>query len=111
MTEAPRDAIWLLTQLRLVSLLMHAEPAVYDSNELPNMANLGSTNTFPLDDFESRNLEKLYAGDHIQIEPRVNEIRMLGAIRCSKTCLNCHDAKRGELLGAFTYTLTRKVPR
>lgn len=110
-TQAPRDAIWLLTELRLVSLLMHAEPAVYDSNDLPNMANLDSTNTVPLDDFESRSLEKLYAGDHIQIEPHLNEIRMLGAIRCSKTCLDCHDAKRGELLGAFTYTLTRKIPR
>lgn len=37
--------------------------------------------------------------------PRLNEIRMMGVIRCSKTCLKCHDARRSELLGAFTYTL------
>ncbi|MEL6104499.1 MAG: hypothetical protein AAFU85_00620 [Planctomycetota bacterium] len=109
-TEAPRDAIWLLTDLRLVSLLMHAKPRVYDSNHLPDMSELDASQTVPLDDFESRSLEQLYAGGHLETEATLNEIRMLGAIRCSKTCVKCHDAERGELLGAFTYTLTRKDP-
>ncbi len=26
---------------------------------------------------------------------------MLGAIRAAKQCLECHDGKRGDLLGAF----------
>lgn len=109
-TEAPRDAIWLLTDMRLVSLLMHAEPMIYNSNHLPDMTELDASQTVPLDDFESRGLEQLYAGGHLETEATLNEIRMLGAIRCSKTCLKCHDAERGELLGAFTYTLTRKEP-
>lgn len=30
---------------------------------------------------------------------------VLGAIRSGKQCLSCHEGERGELLGAFLYTL------
>ncbi|OWK37784.1 hypothetical protein FRUB_06904 [Fimbriiglobus ruber] len=35
---------------------------------------------------------------------------MFGAIRAKRQCLDCHTgAKRGELLGAFTYYLEEPV--
>jgi|GEM_PF-5179048 len=106
----PQDKVWRVTQLRLVSLLEHPEPVVYASEEFPDMKKLDGTKTVPLDAFETGALKKLYAGAQVEIEPRVNQIRMLGAVRCAKSCMQCHDAKRGELLGAFTYTLTRELP-
>ena len=30
---------------------------------------------------------------------------MLGAIRSAKQCVQCHGGQRGDLLGAFSYTL------
>jgi len=30
---------------------------------------------------------------------------MLGSLRAAKQCLECHTAKRGDLLGAFSYVL------
>ncbi|HYF48099.1 MAG TPA: hypothetical protein VEJ63_01740, partial [Planctomycetota bacterium] len=38
------------------------------------------------------------------------DVRVLGAIRTTKSCYDCHATKEGELLGAFTYTL-RKTTR
>ena len=32
-------------------------------------------------------------------------LRMLGAIRAANQCVACHAAERGQLLGAFSYTL------
>jgi hypothetical protein len=31
---------------------------------------------------------------------------MLAALRAGKSCLDCHQEKRGKLLGAFSYGLT-----
>ncbi len=30
---------------------------------------------------------------------------MLGAVRSAKQCVKCHGGSRGDLLGAFSYTL------
>ena len=34
-------------------------------------------------------------------------VRMVGAIRSTTQCVSCHDCERGDLLGAFSYTLKR----
>lgn len=36
-----------------------------------------------------------------------NRIEMVGSLRAEEQCLQCHDAERGELLGAFSYELIR----
>ena len=37
-------------------------------------------------------------------------ILMMGALRASKQCLQCHDVQRGELLGTFSYEMLRDPP-
>jgi hypothetical protein len=49
-------------------------------------------------------------GEDLFIVSKDNTIRMLGAMRATKVCQQCHDAKVGDLLGAFSYTL-RAAPK
>lgn len=103
-------AEWQLSHLDLVSLLKFAEPRVYLSEHLPRMDELRNAETRPVDDFEQRALQQLRDGEDIVIDQQINTIRMMGAVRAAKQCLDCHSVRRGELLGAFSYLLDRKQP-
>lgn len=98
---------WDVTRLELVSLLKHNEPRVYLSQHLPSMKELRSTTvpTRPLDDFEKTSLTNLRKGEYLVIDSTKERIEMFGAIRAVKQCLQCHQVKHGQLLGAFSYTL------
>ena len=50
---------------------------------------------------EADGLDALRKGDELF----VRDHRMLGAVRATKQCLECHGGNRGDLLGAFSYTL------
>lgn len=107
-----RERVWLLTDQQLVSLSTAAGPSVYlkspqKQQELMKKKPDGaSTPKRPLDEFETEALAKLRAGDEVALRSDDRRMRMLGAIRARKDCLSCHDqAKEGDLLGAFTYTL------
>ena len=71
------------------------------------MSMLDETQTRDLDSFEQSSLAKLYAGDDIVTSDSESKIRMLGSLRATKDCIACHDAKRGDLLGAFLYRLAK----
>jgi hypothetical protein len=101
---------WLVTRLELVSLLTHEEPAVYVSAELPRMDTLNKDRVRPLSDFEGRALAALRRGEDVVTEATTNHIRMLGALRASRQCLDCHQVRRGDLLGAFSYDLQCDPP-
>ena len=91
--------------LDLVGLLLHDKPVAYVSANLPRMDELKKVPTRPLDRFETGGLEKLRGGeDHVVADAAAN-LRMLGAIRSAKQCVDCHGGKRGDLLGAFSYSL------
>ncbi|MCI0380342.1 MAG: hypothetical protein L0215_22385 [Gemmataceae bacterium] len=60
----------------------------------------------PLDFFEIAGLEKLKDGDTLYVRNKDNRMRMLGALRASADCAKCHSVPEGELLGAFSYTMT-----
>jgi hypothetical protein len=94
-----------LRTLDLVGLLLHDEPRVYVSENLPRMDELRDAPTRPLDQFESVALASLQGGDDQWIISEGENIRMVGAIRNTKQCIACHGGKRGDLLGAFSYTL------
>ena len=64
--------------------------------------------TRPLDTFESCGLESLRQGEDLFIGGTASELRMLGAVRSIKQCLDCHGGERGDLLGAFSYSLRRE---
>lgn len=103
------DVEWKINRLQLVSLLLHDEPRVYESENLPNMEELSGSNaeTRTLNDFESNSLEKLYAGEEAIMHATPNRLVMLGALRANTTCLQCHSVKENELLGAFSYEFLR----
>ena len=96
---------WELQTLELVGLLVHDEPVVYVSDRLPQMSEHRDVPTRPLDDFESFGLKALIDGEDLFATRAGEGIRMLGALRSSNHCVGCHGGTRGDLLGAFSYTL------
>ncbi|WP_020474344.1 hypothetical protein [Zavarzinella formosa] len=107
-SELPAPVLqWEVRRLDLAGLLTHENPVVYVSENLPCMDELRGAPTRSLDEFETPALEKLRQGEHLQVVNSSEGVRMLGAIRCVKQCEECHNSKRGDLLGAFSYTLRR----
>jgi len=102
-----RQARWLIQRVELVSLLTHEDPVVYLSDHLPRMDELRGAPTRPLSDFEKQALDGLRHGADLKVESSANRIQVLGSIRAVKHCVKCHDVCRGELLGAFSYSLKR----
>jgi hypothetical protein len=84
---------------------LHGEPAVYVSENLPSMKELRGVPTRPLDPFEEEGLAELRRGKDLFTREADGSLRMLGAIRATKQCLDCHGGRRGDLLGAFSYVL------
>jgi hypothetical protein len=89
----------------LLGLLLREEPVVYVSELLPSMDKVHETPTRELDRFEQDGLGALRHGEDLFIGEIENGLRMLGALRAAKQCVGCHGGKRGDLLGAFSYTL------
>jgi nitrate reductase cytochrome c-type subunit len=75
------------------------------------MDQLSSDNvpTRSLDSFESKSLAQLWADEDVVVSHEGNEYRMLGSLRAARQCLECHSVQRGELLGAFSYSLRRNL--
>jgi hypothetical protein len=102
------DDEWVVQTIDLVSLLCHAEPVAYVSDNLPRMDELREASTRPLDAFETGGLKQLVDGDYLVVGEAADKLRMLGSVRAVEQCEKCHGAERGDLLGAFSYTLRRK---
>lgn len=102
--------VWSIHRLELVSLLKHAQPAVYVSDKMPNMADLSDLRMRPLEDFEIKALAELREGHQVSALATENRILMLGGLRATKECLQCHRGPAGRLLGAFSYELLQSVP-
>ncbi len=102
---------WALKTLDLVGLVVHDEPVAYISANLPRMDELRKAPTRPLDAFEAAGLAALSRGDDLFVRDTADgRRRMLGAVRSVTQCLSCHGGERGELLGAFSYTLAPERP-
>lgn len=103
------DISWNVNRLQLVSLLLHDEPRVYVTENLPNMEELNGKDveTRALNDFETEAIEKLRKGEELHTRATPNRIIMVGALRASSDCRQCHDVKANELLGAFSYEFLR----
>jgi hypothetical protein len=105
-SEVPGPARrWRVERLDLIGLLVHAEPVAYVSDRLPAMEDLRRAPTRKLDEFEATGLEVVRSGQILHIGNPDGRPRMLGAIRSAKQCVGCHGGERGDLLGAFSYTL------
>jgi hypothetical protein len=106
----------LLIGLSMPSL--HDQPVVYLTDGLASLEDSESIPTRPLDAFEQMAVKELsdgfqdvaYEFNGLLIGGRSGrhqstKVRMVGAIRASQSCNQCHDSKDGDLLGAFSYTL------
>lgn len=102
----PADT-WKVGTIDLIGLLLHPEPVAYVSANLPRMDELRDAPTRPLDPFEAEGLNRLRGGEDLFVRGSDKQARMLGAVRATKQCLGCHGGDRGDLLGAFSYTLRR----
>jgi hypothetical protein len=105
-SQVKKEHLWEIKSLDLVGLVMHETPTVYISEKLPQMKDLAHRPTREMDVFEMEGLEELMAGKDLYIRAKEGTIRVLGPVRAGKACLKCHtDAKDGDMLGAFSYTL------
>jgi hypothetical protein len=106
-SQAPKSESLRLKRLELVSLLMHETPAVYVSDELPAMKELKKAPTRSLSDFEAMGIAAIQNGEDLFVRETPDGIHMIGAIRSVSVCGKCHGGERGDLLGAFSYSLQR----
>jgi hypothetical protein len=98
-------------RVELVSLLTDDEPSVYVLDEMATPALARQAKRRPLDEFEHLGLDAVRRGENVVWTPEA-PTRMFGAIRARAHCLECHaNAKKGDLLGAFTYYLDTPVDR
>lgn len=104
-SKVPEARTWQVQRIELMGLLKHPEPVVYLSDKLPAMKELRDAPTRPLDKFETTGLEVIQKGDDGFAARRGEEMRFVGAIRSTRQCVECHGGERGDLLGAFSYTL------
>lgn len=108
-----RERVWLLRDQKLMSVNAKSGPAVYLLDAKPEhdqvkekpAATGENTPTRKLDDFETRALSRIRDGNDVAMQSSQDEMRVLGAVRARKECLECHKTEVGHLLGAFTYTL------
>jgi hypothetical protein len=106
-------APWGLEMVELMGLVRAgseetADPVVYVSGNVPRLEELRKASTRKLDDFETEGLKALRAGEDLFIRDAEEGRRMLGSIRNGKQCIACHGGTRGQLLGAFSYTMLRR---
>lgn len=100
-----------IDRVELVSLLTEDNPSVYVLDEMATPPLARRAKRRPLDQFEQFGLEAVRGGEHLVWTPEAPK-RMFGAIRAGASCLECHsNAKKGDLLGAFTYYLTTPVDK
>jgi hypothetical protein len=98
---------WQVQAVELVGLLRHKEPVAYVSVRLPSMEELRGAPTRPLDSFEASGLAALHRGEDLYVGGTGDGVRLLGAVRSARQCVECHGGQRGDLLGAFSYSLSR----
>jgi len=101
------DSLWQVTRLELVGLLRETEPRVYTTGAVLPMDQMAESPHRNLNSFEAAALPQLESSEDVVIEQTAERIEMLGAVRATSACLECHDAQRGQLLGAFSYEMVR----
>jgi hypothetical protein len=100
-----RQLDYALRTLELIGLVVHDGPRVYISDNLPRMTELRDAPTRAPDVFEQAGLDAIRGGETLFVRESGEHVRVLGAIRAAKQCVDCHGGQRGDLLGAFSYTL------
>lgn len=101
-------SIWQLQRLELVSLLLHDNPVVYESDHLPKMKKAKEYPTRPLTPFEEAGLKAIQNGELLYVRENEKHLLMMGSLRAVEQCTKCHGCEKGDLLGAFSYSFVRE---
>jgi len=90
-----------MVKRRLIGAWRHDQPRLYEPYTILSKRNLQATPWSELDAIDAAALKKLEGGSEIVIN--AEHARVVGALRAKKACLECHDVKRGTVLGALRY--------
>lgn len=103
---ADDESLWDIVEVELIGLLMRSRPSVHHGRAYVE-PEIKSYETRELNPVEAELLDHLRSGTELTMawNNREDFLQVVGAIRARETCLTCHDVKRGDLLGAFTYRI------
>ena len=94
--------------VQLVSLNKGEKPFAYDTRGDASMKSIHGAKHRSLSQQELRAVGQLNAGRDAVLAGNQDGPLIVGAVRATASCLECHQVKEGEMLGAFVYRL---VPR
>jgi hypothetical protein len=100
--------LYRVRQVQLISLNGGHDPFAYVTagEKSPLKNDLKGYKHRPVDSFEISALEGLGQGQEVLSSHTKDGMTMIGAVRATASCLQCHDVKEGDILGAFNYSLT-----
>ncbi len=108
------ERTFLVTEMDLISLgqgtgltkhYAKTPPFAYDRTFESTKALLVYASHRPLLKTESDAIQELVAGKNTVFANGDSKMLIVGAVRATESCQQCHKVAVGELLGAFTYTL------
>ncbi len=104
-----QPAQYKLDNLELIGIAKHDSPVAFIINRHERSgANFATVTTRQLTEFETKSLEQLRAGAEAVVQQEASGCLVVGPVRARELCLECHaGAKAGDVLGAFSYKLTR----
>ena len=98
--------IYSVEALELISLNAGKQPQVYiNTAGYPVRKHYKNRKTREPLPFEIAAVKQISRRQDVIFDGNAKTPRFVGAIRARKNCLQCHDARVGELLGAFSYRL------
>ena len=116
----PRD--WMLAvdgklysvgKLELLSFIHDGEQDVVAYENSWNVLARNSLSGYeqrPLTEFEQRVVDYLRSGGEPVLHHKNLETRLVAPLTASESCLQCHDGEKGDVVGAFSYSLNRVSP-
>ena len=98
--------IYRVEALELISLEERNHPRAYvNTAGYPVRKHYKQQKTRELLPFEKTAVRRIAGRQDVVYDGNSLNPRVVGAVRARKSCLQCHDARVGELLGAFSYRL------
>ena len=91
--------------VQLLSTPEGEKPFVYDTKGDATMRSISKADRRGLHAFEADAVAQLKAGKDAVMEVDHGLPVVIGAVRAGDECVNCHQVKKGDMLGAFVYPL------
>jgi len=94
--------------IRLIGLTAEEGDRYFMESDAPKKTRIGEAKWRPLSDWETEAVEKLKSGASFVSQPVSDpetDVRVIAPMCAKESCLECHDVKAGELIGALDYWL------